>query len=188
MEEKFWNWFLNNKHLLENYIDCKSNSLDIIDLLNERIFEYNSLLFAEITSNTDGSYVLILTCDGRAKGVYPLTKLAHFAPDVQKWSIQQFRKPGRVFELNYMGLELRADDFRFKHWLEMDENHIDIYIPRYRKEDERFSTLALLYLDHFIGEYEVITKIESVGFKKLTLFTRKKTLINLKQLSEIINN
>lgn len=187
MEEKFWDWFQENRGKLENYLSGESNSLEFVDKLNEQIYEYDELLFAEITGDTDGSYVLILTCDGRPKGIHPLTKLAHFAPVIENWTVQQFRKPGRIFELNYRGLALRESDFKIKHWIENENNQIDVYIKGYEKKDERYQSLAFLYLDHFIGEYEIMTKIESVGFKKLNFLTNTKKMHSLKKFNEILN-
>jgi len=181
-EEIFWNWFVNYKDEIASALNNSESNHKIFDQLNEKLNEYDELLFGEVTGDENGDYVLILTCDGRGKGVYPLTKLAHFAPPINGWIIQQFRQPGRIFELNYRGLELLPSDFKIKYWIENKEQHIDVYITNYNEKDERFQTLAWLYLHHFVGEYEIMTQIDTYEFKRLNHPVLERTFISLEEL------
>lgn len=65
---------------------------------------------------------------------------------------------------------------------------IELYIKGFNENDPRYKSLALLYLDHLVGEYLTMTKIGSIEFRKLSFFTRTPGLIPLPELSEVIKN
>jgi hypothetical protein len=62
---------------------------------------------------------------------------------------------------------------------------IELYIKGYKKSDDRYKSLAFLYLDHFVGEYTVMTKVGNVEFRRLGMFTRTSDKLSLQQFRAI---
>ncbi len=56
----------------------------------------------------------------------------------------------------------------------------------YRESDNRYKSAAFLCLDHFVGEYNVMTKIGQIDFRKLGLFTDKKGKVSLQEFRAIL--
>jgi hypothetical protein len=60
---------------------------------------------------------------------------------------------------------------------------VKVLIADYKPNDDRYKSLAFLYLDHFVGEYNVITKIGLIDFDKLT---QNKDSVSLAEFQKII--
>jgi hypothetical protein len=112
--------------------------------------------------------------------------LSSAAPSIDKWIIQEFRQPGAVITLNFKGLTFKAKDVKAKYFLNDGQVDIELYIRGYKEADKRYKTLGVLYLDHLIGEYLVMTRIRTIEFKRLGLFTNTSTMKTLPELSELI--
>ncbi len=187
-ESIFWNWFLENKKMIEEFMVSESVDYTPYELLTEKIKEYHPDVIPELTIDEVKNFVLIISCDGIRAGIEAVKDLATSAPTIDKWVIQKFRQPGAVVNLNYKGLEYKAVDIKAKYFLNEGEIDIELYIKGYKEEDQRYKSLAFLYLDHLVGEYLVMTKIGTIEFKKLGLFAKTSTMKTLPQLSELIKN
>ncbi|WMJ75526.1 hypothetical protein RCC89_20530 [Cytophagaceae bacterium ABcell3] len=104
-EEAFWNWFLENKTKIEEFLDSNEKDFSIYNELTDRIQEYNELLFPELTKTNEGKYVLIITPDGIEDGVLPTQKLGESHPKVKNWIVKKFRQPRDEIFLSFNGVE-----------------------------------------------------------------------------------
>ena len=185
-ESEFWNWFLINKKTIEEFIASDLSDNRPYELLTDKFKEYHPDIVPELTIDKSDNFVLIISCDGVSSGIEAVKTLASAAPAIEKWIIQEFRQPGSIVTLNFKGLTFEATDVKTAYSLNNGRVDIELYIRGYKEDDRRYKALALLYLDHLIGEYLVMTKIGTIKFKKLGLLTKTSTLKTLPELTELI--
>jgi hypothetical protein len=185
-DKDFWDWFQNKKSDIEKFIISDSDDYSIYDELTEKLSSYNELVIAELTKDTHDINVLILSCDGRIDGIPFVEKLYESAPIIENWRFQKFRMPGHVKELNYQGLQFKSNDIKIKYTPDEQYFNLELFIKGYNTNDDRYKGLAFLYLDHMVGEYNVMTKIGNIEFKKMNLFTSSNDKISLEELKTII--
>jgi hypothetical protein len=188
-EQEFWNWFLTKKAQLEGFIvSTTRDDYSVYHELTDKLKSYQKLLVPEVTKNND-NYVLVLSCDGRREGIPHVQRLFDTAPLIDNWVIQKFRGPGHGMDkVNYRGLLAGPDDIKIKHDLDGHHYDIELFIKGYKENDERFKGLAFLCLDHFVGEYNVMTKIGHIQFKKLALFGGTKDKLSLREFRALIES
>ena len=189
-EKQFWNWFQDNKIKLEEFIRSNSNDYSLYTELTNQLKAYNENVIPELTIDTSDNHVLIISCDGRRDGIEYVERLYDAKPPIDKWVVQKYRAPGHVIELNYGGLEFKSNDVRVRYFLANDFYNIELFIKGYNDSDDRYKSLAFLYLDHLVGEYNVMTKIGDIEFKKLGFFTStsdKVTLQEFRAIAERLN-
>ena len=185
-ESVFWNWFLVNRKTIEDFVASDSNDYAPYEILTEKIKEYHPDIIPELTIDKSDNFVLIISCDGIRTGIEAVKNLTSAAPSIDRWIIQEFRQPGAIVTLNFKGLTFKATDVKTKYFLNDGRVDIELYIRGYKEGDQRYKSLALLYLDHLVGEYLVMTKIGTIEFKRLGLFTKTSTMKTLPELSELI--
>ena len=165
----FWDWFVNHKKELENYLDKRNIPPSFIKNLNRLLHVYHPHVHAEFTVNDKGQYVLVLTADGMREGIKPVIKLAEMAPPLENWEIRKFRQPME-------NPVIRLGDFYYPTEKilvvpEIDREagivHLDMYVPELSMEPDLARHLAFLYLDHGIGEYNTMTKVGGIEFYDL---------------------
>jgi len=188
-ERTFWNWVLDNKESLKNFIESDSDNYNLYNELTRKLHEYSDKIFIELTIDLQGNIVVILTSDGMKTGIPFVENLCRMAPNIEGLHIQKYRKPGHVKELNFDGLYLKPNDFKITY-MKAHENEpfdVTIYIRGYKRNDERYKSLAFLYLDHFLGEYMVMTEIGQVSFEGFNYFIRVKNSVSLQNFKLILN-
>jgi len=185
-DKEFWNWFLNNKAAIESFITSETDNYSVYEDLTSKLKSYNEFVIPELTMDTDDNYILILSCDGRRGGINYVEQLYQSSPTIDKWKFQKFRAPGHVIDLNYQGIAFKSTDIRVKYDFDGSYYNTELYIKGYKDTDERYKGLAFLYLDHLVGEYNVMTKIGNIEFKKLGLFTRTTDKVTLQELRIVV--
>lgn len=183
---EFWDWFQSKKDALEAFITSQSDDYSLYEELTDKLRGYNQFVIAELTKDPEDNNVFIISCDGRSEGIPHVEKLFEAAPKIDKWKFQKFRAPGHVTELNYQGLQFKANDIKAKYSSDGEYYHVELYIKGYKDSDDRYKGLAFLYLDHLVGEYNVMTKMGQIDFKKLGLFTSTADKISLQELRAVI--
>jgi len=185
-ELQFWNWFIENKKMIQDFLKSNSRDYAPYEELTAKLKNYHKEVIPELTIDAANNFVLILSADGIREGILPVEKLFESAPAIDKWVIQKFRAPGNVINLNFKGLDFKATDIKAKYFLNAGLIDIELYIKELKENDSRYKSLAFLYLDHLIGEYLIMTKIGTISFKKLGLFTKTSPLVTLPELSDLI--
>lgn len=161
----FWKWFAQHTEGLENILDDKTDSMRAYEQLSKKIRRFHRDLVAEMTKDQEG-YVLILTPDGRRSGIKAVQELAAAAPAIPKWKVKRFRQAQDQIKLSLGGLELDIADI--KVWREFDEKaemvELNVFIKGYDESDSRFGSLTFLYLDHILGEFNLLTRVGPIAF------------------------
>lgn len=166
-EEKFWNWVLKNKTKLEAFIHSDFEDYTVYNRLTNALKKYNSSLFPEMTLGENGEVVLIITPDGMKDGILPTQKLYDSKPNLDNWIVKKFRQPNDEIGLNFDGVEYPSSDITIRAKINEEEEKVDVevYIKNMNSEPSKHKTLAFLYLDHILGEFNTITKVGFIGFK-----------------------
>ena len=185
--KEFWDWFLTRKAEIEHFITSESDDYSLYNELTSKLNSYDDLVIPELTMDEDDNHVLILSCDGKRDGITAVEALYESAPAIAKWKIQKFRAPGHVIELNYQGLSFKSSDIKVKDEFDGIHHNLELFIKGYSDTDDRYKALAFLYLDHLVGEYNVMTKIGQIEFRKLGLFTGTSNKISLQELRVAID-
>jgi len=186
--QEFWKWFIDNKLKLEKFIDSDHNDYTIYNKLTEQIKKYDQHLFPELTKTEDNKYVLIITPDGIKAGIEPTKKLAENHPQIDSWVIKKFRQPSDDINLNFNGIEYASSDIEILAEVVREEEKVDIniFVRNMNKDEKKYQTLAFLYLDHILGEFNSITKVRYIDFHNLDEGKTIKNSISLLQLRKLI--
>lgn len=168
-EEQFWNWFTKNKSRIEKFIDSSHSDYSVYNELTKRIKSYNELLFPELTKTKENKYVLIITPDGLKDGIEPTKKLGESHPEIPSWIIKKFRQPCDEITLNFNGVEFPSSDIEIIAELddELEKVNIAVFVRNMNKDEKNHKSLAFLYLDHILGEFNSITKVGYIDFYHL---------------------
>ncbi|MGB6150454.1 MAG: hypothetical protein WBG48_00560 [Pricia sp.] len=188
-EKKFWNWILENKDGLKKFIASDHSDLRIYNKLTKEMQKYNSLLFPEMTMTKDNECVLIITPDGMPEGVSPTQKLYSEKPEIKNWIIKKFRQPTDESDLNYNGIAFPSSDVRIlpiEKDLEKGIIHIKVFVRNLDSDLQNYRTLAWLYLNHILGEFNTITKVGVLEFLNLEKDIDVKGAISILELRELI--
>lgn len=184
----FWEWFLTNQSSLEHFIQSDQTDYSVYHQLTAELHKFSDLLFPEITTDENGNFILIITPDGIKKGVNPTIEIVESAPTIENWTIKKFRQPAEEVNLSFEGLEKGYNDIKilrqFDHRQEVV--HIAICIDGYKEKDKRFISMAFLYLDHILGEFNVLTRVGQIEFRDWDILKEDVEAVDLIQLREEI--
>lgn len=182
-EQVFWNWFLENREDIEQFIDSDHNDYKVYDHLTTQVQEYSDLLFPELTKTKNNEFVLIITPDGVSEGVEPALSLAKAKPEISNWIIHVFRQPEDEITLNIDGLEYPSSDILIKPAINHQEKlaDIEVFIRNMNTDPSTYQTLAFLYFDHIVGEYNMIRKVRKITFHPME---ENRTISNGMSLTE----
>ncbi len=138
----------------------------------------------------DNKFVLIISCDGMKQGIPFAEELTSNLQGFENWIILKFRQPDPMEFIPINGLNLRRSSI-FLEWEKASSGkyQITFYVKGYLSNNPSYEMGTLLHMDHTIGEYNAMTRIEGVEIKKLGLFQSKKGLRTLDDLRiELENN
>jgi hypothetical protein len=186
----FWKWFEKYKVNLEHIIDSKTKDLTFYHGLTKELHKFNNGIFPELTKKKDGTYVLIITPDGLAKGIEPTKEIVAACPGFTNWEIVRFRQPADEISMGYQGIKYETQDIEIIPSIdsEKDKVNVVIFIRNMNKDEKKYQTLAFLYLDHILGEFNTITKVGSIVFRHLDEGKTIENSINLLQLRKLIED
>jgi len=162
-EEKFWKWFKKNQEMLFN---CDSALEAVFDKLRPQIKKINQDLTFEFGPIRDGKREFIISANGIRKAFRSVISLAESAPELKRFTVVTFRQRKDInFVLTYKGATVSFNDVLFS--IESDEHavNISLYIRGNREDvEEIYVGIGFLVLDSILGEFDVITKVNSVSF------------------------
>lgn len=164
-EATFWKWFQRNEARL---YDFESEQERVFDELGRELARYhNGGLAFEFGPKIDGVRDFVISAEGMKADFPFIIALADAAPPLPKWKIIKFR-PRREFfvDVNYEDVQVKVDEIKFS--LEPDGNKpgITFYYDRLDESQRNaFTAITFLYLDNFIGEFDVATKVGFIEAK-----------------------
>jgi hypothetical protein len=188
-EDRFWEYFQRNKKSIEEFINSDLSNHTAYNKLTDEIHKYSDLIFPEITQNKDGKFVLIITPDGKPSGIPDTEKLYNSKPVIENWIVVKFRQPKNELKVKYDGLEYPSSDIEIIPEFVVEEEKIDIrvYIKNMNLDKEKYQTMAWLYLDNILGEYNSISKIRYADFFHLDQGQTVKESISILELRQLID-
>jgi len=189
-KEEFWTWFKANKTGIQEFILKEPRNYDIYEELTNTLKEYNELLIPELTMSVNDKFILVISCDGIRDGIPSVQSLTEGIEPIENWEIQKFRQPGPMEFIPVNGHRVKRSSIYIK-WKQTTSQKYDITlvinsVPTGGNTDE---IAAFLHLDHTIGEYNSMTRIEGIEVKRLGFFQSKKGLKTLDEFKiELDNN
>jgi hypothetical protein len=181
-KQEFWNSFEANMPALEQLINGESNVYAGYNALSADLREFNELLIPEITKEKE-VYVLIISCDGIREGIPWVEELTEDIKEYPNWKIVKFRQPNAMEYIPINGIKVHRNAI-WLNWEKTPDNKYNLtFFPKWHSGGGIYQKGAMLHLDHSIGEYNVMTRIEAIEFKRQGLFQSKdrlKTLDDLK--------
>lgn len=189
-ENEFWNWFTSNKKKLEMFIDSDHSDYSIYELLTKKMRAYNNEIVPELTKTEDNKYVLIITPDGIKAGIEPTKALAAAKPAIDHWIIKKFRQPCDEITLELNGLTYLSSDIEIIPQIDQEKEvvNIDVFIKNMDRDPKKYQHLSFLYLDHILGEFNMLTKVGYIEFHHIDEDKRIDNSLTLLQLRELITS
>lgn len=166
-DQRFWSWFMENKDRVRVMFTDQDKGMRAYKELTTEIQRVHEALMPELTQDDNGDGVLVISADGRREAVDVVIRLADAAPVLDGWRIERFRKPApEGMRIVYEGLDIDPASVRVAYKVVDAERlvHIGLFIPGYEEKDERFKGVGFLYLDHSIGEYNIVMHIGHIAF------------------------
>jgi hypothetical protein len=131
----------------------------------------------------DNKFVFVISCDGIKQGIPFAERLTENLKSFDNWEIQTYRQPGPMEVIPVNGLDLKRSNILLE-WRKTSSGkyYITFFVKGFSSNDPNYEIGTLLHMDHTIGEYNSMTKIEGVTIKKLGLLQSKKDLKTLDEL------
>ncbi|QNR24605.1 hypothetical protein [Croceimicrobium hydrocarbonivorans] len=187
-EEKFWKWVIRHKNELEDFIRSDFKDYGIYNQLSAKAREYHPMLYPEMTIGENGETVLILSADGQKEGLRPVEVIFEAKPVIDNWIVHKFRQAKDEISLNFEDTE-----FPSSHILvipEIDSTHqkvnAAVYIKNLNSNLIGSQALFFLYLDHILGEYNVISFVGTLEFLDWNIDQTPEEGISLLELRYLI--
>ena len=184
-KQEFWDSFEQHIPALEKLLDG-GHDYSAYNALSAKLREFNELLIPEITMKK-GVHVLIISCDGIREGISAVEYLTQGVEGYTNWQIVKYRQPNSMDFIPVHGFKVKRNDI-WLSWEKTPENKYDLtFFPKWYSGNRIYQTGALLHLDHAIGEYNAMIKVNGIEFKRLGLFQSKDGLKNLDEFkAEIV--
>ncbi len=184
----FWIWLANYKTTLEAFLHSDFSDHTPYQQLCMEMEAYSPYLIPELTLTEKGEYLLIISCDGQRSGIPDAIALYEAFPVIQGWTAQLYRQGQGFFRARIEGVEFTEEELllRCKAVPESDQYDVVLYVHGLEPSDKRYERAALIYLDHSVGEYEVMTKIRSLSLTMLEPWKPQKGLITLRQFASLL--
>jgi hypothetical protein len=183
-EQEFWNWFMTNKKRIEDFVDSDHSDYSVYELLTNKMRAYHDEIVPELTKTEDDKYVLIITPDGIKEGIEPTKALAAAKPEIENWIVEKFRQPCDEITLELNGLTYPSSDIEIIPQIDREKEivHLDVFIRNMNSDTKKYQNLAFLYLDHILGEFNLLTKVGYIEFHHID---NDKAVENARTLLEI---
>lgn len=181
-EAEFWTWVKNNKTNIESILQ----SHKFVSQLNAKIQSYNELLTFEIGRNKDDKFNFIISCGGIRKGIPFVKKLVEASEHIDNWNIIAFRQPKEeLHTITENGISIKPKQIKVKYKLINKNANLDLYIEGYDGLDQRYISIAFIFLDNLLGEFFVMNNINEIAFKPM--LSSESELITLEALKKQLN-
>lgn len=181
-ENKFWQWFVENQKLIQNFENDQDN---VISNIISEIKKVNNDLTFEMSSVKDNGKMDFVISAGGIIGAFPYVEsLFKAAPELEEWDIIKFRQRRSIdHDISLGEMKISSGDVYFH--LYPDEKlkvGIIIFLPGFSESEfEIFGNIGFLFLDTILGEYDVETKIGHIDFDSTESenFDQAKPILNL---------
>ena len=165
-EESFWQWFQLNEALL---YDFESNQDATLKMLSKALKKVHPDLTYELSPITDdGKREFVISADGFKDAFPSVESLYSKAPELNRWIIIKYRQRRSIGHiLKFGGQSVDGENIKYLMLEEEDPKKVGIvlFIPGYTdQEREAFLGIGFIFLDHALGEYDVVTRVGMIEF------------------------
>src|SRR5437868_9380152 len=157
--EEFWNWFDENKSLLEDLISGANSDYEIYETLSDKLEKYSEFLIPELTKNEKNNFVLVISCDGNRNGIEFANSLTQNLRKFENWDIVKFRQPGPMEFIPLYNVNFSRSNIFLKWEKSSNKYYITFFVKNYFSSNPDYEISTLLHMDHTIGEYNSMAKI-----------------------------
>lgn len=162
----FWAWF--GRHS-DEYFNAAGDIGAVAAAVNGQLQKIDSNLEAEFGPLRSPQREVFISCNGIYRSAHQVSRLVDEAPAMIQWQVVAFKQRTDMQQATYSGVILSLDDIYYDY--QFNENgrvNIALYIKGYSKEThEACGTLGFIFLDHLLGEYDVMTKLGVIDFRPL---------------------
>lgn len=156
-ESDFWKWFQQNEPAL---FDFEQDQEFIFNHLETALHKVESNLTFEFGPKQDGQREFVISADGIRAAFPSVDQLYAAAPPLKRWKFIKFRPRREPFDIKYQGVLVKADSVSVLIEPDGLKAALTILIPGYTKvKDDTFRTIAYLFLDQALGEFDVETRV-----------------------------
>lgn len=166
MSEAFWTWFSGESERLFQAIDVSATA--VVEEVGAVLRDHHPGVCCELPAKAEGSpqATMVLTPDGNEGLVPTVRELVATAPQLARWNFVPFRqrgKPGVTIEMHGATLSDEDDVFYRIGSGPYGELRLTLFIRGLTQaEDDPRALMAVLLMDHLIGEQDSLTVIDSL--------------------------
>lgn len=168
-ESKFWEWFIKNEDFLSNWKKDQTNVFNSLYGQLQKVKKGLTFVFGPVH---DGKQEFIISADGFPPLIPFVQNLMKNAPKLENWKIIAFRPVMPKLDsiiINETEIDPKKLRFIFNESNE-DRINLTFFIEGDKNRHQEYQNATFIFLDHLIGEYNVMTKIGgiqwSLGDKK----------------------
>lgn len=168
--EAFWTWFSAESERLFHAVDA--SAIAVVEEVGDALREHHPGVFCELPAKPEGANQtrMIFTPDGDVDLIETVRRLVATAPDLERWTFVPFRQRSAVGgSIKMKGVTLEESDVFYRTFSgPRGELWITLVIRGLTEdEDDPRAMLAILLMDHLIGELDSLTLIDSLAREPL---------------------
>lgn len=159
-ESDFWVWFQKNDSAL---FDFERDQETTFDRLAAELRKVHPDLTFEFGPKKGGKREFIISADGIRAAFPKVESLYAAAPSLSRWTFIKFRPRRAPFDIEYQGINVKADSVRVLLAADGARTGVTVLIPGYSAERRKtYGGIAFLLLDQALGEFDVEARVGSV--------------------------
>ena len=165
-EEAFWKWFQKNETSL---FDFEKDRDHIFDLLGAEMHKLNPNLTFEFGPKENGRREFVISADGIREAFPEVEALYAASPPLPRWKFIKFRPRRKPNDISYGGVVVKAASVSVLVEPNGRTADITVFIPGYTEAARKtYVTVAFLFLDEALGEYDVETRVGQVNVDSIS--------------------
>ncbi|HEY6181424.1 MAG TPA: hypothetical protein VIW67_04210 [Terriglobales bacterium] len=159
-EQAFWQWFQNNESSL---FDFEKNREKIFNELSAEMHKVDPSLTFEFGPKENGQREFVISADGIREAFPKVEALYANAPKLPRWKFIKFRPRREPSDISYGGISIKAQSVSVLLVPNGQTADLTIFMPGYTETARSaYTTIAFLFLDEALGEYDVETRVGEV--------------------------
>ena len=176
----FWDFFVENKSEIEQF---EQNPDGVCDAIGKVLSSVAPELDFEMGKHPDGYFEFILIAGGVYNNIEKVVEVYNAAPEIKNWVVVPFRPRQFLSPLEFPDRVYDPADFYYQSCVVEDRTCVKIHIKDYTPEAEaEFGSIAFMFMDIILGEFDVMTKI---GVVEMDFLPDNPIGIGLKPLSAL---